>query len=76
MKPERELLLAYDDPLGVTAAFNRTCCCGINRELGGDFDLARFAAPGASGTPASVAVEMHLVSQAAQTVRIPAPSSS
>ena len=43
VKPERELLLAYDDPLGVTAAFNRNLLVRINRELGGDFDLDRFA---------------------------------
>ena len=42
MKPERELLLAYDDPLGVTAAFNRNLLVRINRELGGDFDVDAF----------------------------------
>ena len=43
MKPEPELLLAYDDPLGVTAAFNRNLLVRINRELGGDFDIDGFA---------------------------------
>ena len=43
VKPERELLLAYDDPLGVTAAFNRNLLVRINRELGGNFDLDAFA---------------------------------
>ena len=43
VKPERELLLAYDDPLGVTAAFNKNLLVRINRELGGDFDLDAFA---------------------------------
>ena len=42
VKPERDLLLAYDDPLGVTAAFNRNLLVRINRELGGDFDLDGF----------------------------------
>ena len=42
VKPERELLLAYDDPLGVTAAFNRNLLVRINRELGGDFDVGAF----------------------------------
>ena len=42
MKPERDLLLAYDDPLGVTAAFNRNLLVRINRELGADFDLGRL----------------------------------
>ena len=44
MKPERDLLPAYDDPLGVTAAFNRNLLVRINRELGADFDLARLRA--------------------------------
>ena len=42
VKPERDLLLAYDDPLGITAAFNRNLLLRINRELGGDFDLDCF----------------------------------
>ena len=46
VKPEADLLLAYDDPLGVTAAFNRNLLVRINRELGGDFDLEAFAPPG------------------------------
>ena len=45
VKPERELLLAYDDPLGVTAAFNKNLLVRINRELGGDFDLDGFRPP-------------------------------
>ncbi len=44
LKPERDLLLAYDDPLGVTAAFNRNLLVRINRELGADFDLERLRA--------------------------------
>ena len=44
VKPEAELLLAYDDPLGVTAAFNRNLLVRINRELGADFDLRRLRA--------------------------------
>ena len=43
VKPEAELLLAYDDPLGVTAAFNRNLLVRINRELGADFRVADFA---------------------------------
>jgi L-histidine N-alpha-methyltransferase len=70
VKPERELLLAYDDPLGVTAAFNKNVLARINTELLGDFDLSAFAHR-AVWNPADCRVEMHLVSQAAQTVRIP-----
>jgi|HubBroStandDraft_5_1064220.scaffolds.fasta_scaffold10426_2 L-histidine N-alpha-methyltransferase len=33
---------AYDDPAGVTAAFNRNLLSRINRELGGDLDPAKF----------------------------------
>ncbi len=41
-KSRQELELAYDDPCGVTAAFNRNVLARINRELGGSFDLQRF----------------------------------
>jgi len=40
--PPNELLLAYGDPLGVTAAFNKISLERINRELDGNFDLAAF----------------------------------
>jgi len=39
VKPERDLLLAYDDPLGVTAAFNLNVLRNLNRLLGADFDV-------------------------------------
>ncbi|HEU4682903.1 MAG TPA: L-histidine N(alpha)-methyltransferase [Nitrospira sp.] len=41
-KPAADLLPAYDDPLGVTAAFNRNILARINRELQGTFVLDRF----------------------------------
>jgi len=41
-KDPRALELAYDDPTGVTAAFNLNLLARINRELGGDFDLRSF----------------------------------
>jgi L-histidine N-alpha-methyltransferase len=37
------LELAYNDPTGVTAAFNKNLLARINRELGGDFDLRAFS---------------------------------
>ncbi len=37
-----DMLLAYDDPTGVTAAFNLNLLARINRELGGDFLLRHF----------------------------------
>jgi dimethylhistidine N-methyltransferase len=69
VKPERELLLAYDDPLGVTAAFNKNLLVRLNTELGATFVLDRFAHRAVWNAPAS-RVEMHLVSRARQHVRI------
>jgi dimethylhistidine N-methyltransferase len=71
VKPERELLLAYDDPLGVTAAFNRNLLVRINRELAGNFDVAQFAHR-AVWNGAESRVEMHLVSRRDQLVRVAA----
>jgi dimethylhistidine N-methyltransferase len=71
VKPERDLMLAYDDPLGVTAAFNRNLLVRINRELRGTFDIDAFAhrAVWAHGESR---VEMHLVSRARQRVHVEA----
>jgi dimethylhistidine N-methyltransferase len=71
VKPEAVLRLAYDDPLGVTAAFNRNLLVRINRELGGTFNLDRFAHR-ARWNAAASRVEMHLVSLRRQTVRVDA----
>lgn len=71
IKPERDLLLAYDDPLGVTAAFNRNLLVRINRELQGNFDLSGFTHRAVWNAERS-RVEMHLVSRRAQDVHIPA----
>ena len=70
VKPESELLLAYDDPLGVTAAFDRNLLVRINRELGGDFDIDSFGHRAVWNRDES-RVEMHLVSRRRQRVRIP-----
>ncbi|MGA7079591.1 MAG: L-histidine N(alpha)-methyltransferase [Terriglobales bacterium] len=70
-KPSAQLLKAYDDELGVTAAFNLNLLVRINRELDADFDLAQFAHV-ARINPKSRSVEMHLESKRRQTVRIPA----
>jgi len=71
VKPEADLLLAYDDPLGVTAAFNRNLLVRINRELQGNFDVNAFAHRALWNAQAS-RVEMHLVSRGRQQVRVPA----
>src|SRR5947209_16956458 len=64
-------LLAYDDPAGVTAAFNLNLLARINRELGADFDLRCFRHE-ALWNFAERRIEMHLRSTRRQTVRIPA----
>jgi len=69
VKPERELVLAYDDPLGVTAAFNRNLLVRLNRELGSDFDLDGFEHHARWNANES-RVEMYLVSMRRQRVRI------
>jgi dimethylhistidine N-methyltransferase len=70
VKSEQELLLAYDDPLGVTAAFNKNLLVRINREMGGTFNIENFAHR-AVWNGAESRVEMHLVSRHAQHVDIP-----
>ena len=71
VKPECELVLAYDDPLHVTAAFNRNLLRRINDELGGTFDLNGFAHR-AIWNQAEGRVEMHLSSLRRQRVQIEA----
>ncbi|MGH9660912.1 MAG: L-histidine N(alpha)-methyltransferase [Bryobacteraceae bacterium] len=68
---EEALQLAYDDPAGVTAAFNLNLLARINRELGANFDLARFR-HAARYDARERRVEMHLRSLADQRVAIPA----
>ncbi len=69
VKPESELLLAYDDPLGVTAAFNRNLLVRVNRELDGDFDVSQFAHRAIWNAAAS-RIQMHLVSRQRQRVQV------
>lgn len=69
VKPEAALRLAYDDPLGVTAAFNRNLLLRINRELGGNFDLDGFEHRAVWNARHS-RVEMHLVSRRRQALAI------
>jgi L-histidine Nalpha-methyltransferase len=69
-KPVPQLLDAYDDPLGVTAAFNLNLLARVNRELDAGFNLRRFA-HSARFNPEARSVEMHLRSIERQTVDIP-----
>jgi L-histidine Nalpha-methyltransferase len=71
VKPERRLLEAYDDPAGVTAAFNLNLLGRINRELGADFDLRGFVHE-ARYRRTERRIEMHLRSLRAQRVCVPA----
>ncbi|HET7671092.1 MAG TPA: L-histidine N(alpha)-methyltransferase [Burkholderiales bacterium] len=68
-KDANVLHAAYNDAKGVTAAFNLNLLARINRELGGDFDLRRFAHY-AFYNPLEGRIEMHLVSLADQAVNI------
>lgn len=69
-KPLRQLLRAYDDPVGVTAAFNLNLLARINRELSADFLLEQFAHEARFNHQAR-SVEMHLRSKRSQIVTIP-----
>jgi len=69
-KSDAELVRAYDDELGVTAAFNLNLLSRINRELDGDFDLSQFAHQARINRDAR-SVEMHLKSKCRQRVTIP-----
>jgi L-histidine N-alpha-methyltransferase len=71
VKSPRALQLAYDDPLQVTAAFNRNLLRRINDELGGTFDLDGFSHRALWNAKES-RIEMHLVSTREQLVRISA----
>jgi L-histidine N-alpha-methyltransferase len=68
-KSVETLEAAYDDAEGVTAAFNLNVLARLNRDLGVDFRLDRFAHRALWNTAAS-RIEMHLESLAAQTVHI------
>ena len=72
LKKDRAVLeAAYDDAEGVTAAFNLNVLARINRELGGGFDLKKFAHLARYDEELG-RVEMHLASREAQTVPISA----
>jgi dimethylhistidine N-methyltransferase len=69
LKPIPQLLAAYDDSLGVTAAFNLNLLARINRELEADFVLDQFEHLALFNSHAR-SVEMHLRSKCAQTVTV------
>ncbi len=69
VKPEAALVAAYDDPLGVTAAFNKNLLVRLNRELDADFDPDLFEHCVVWNAAAS-RIEVHLESRADQLVCI------
>lgn len=70
LKKSPELLIpAYDDALGVTAAFNLNLLTRINRELDGNFDVKKFD-HGATYNAELGRIEIRLISREEQTVRI------
>jgi uncharacterized SAM-dependent methyltransferase len=64
-----QLLLAYDDPTGVTAAFNKNLLSRINCEMDGDFDLRRIEHV-VRYDETERRVEMHLRSTAWQRITL------
>jgi dimethylhistidine N-methyltransferase len=69
-KPIHQLVDAYDDPLGVTAAFNLNLLARINRELDANFILDQFEHVARFNEDVG-SVEMHIRSRKKQTVTIP-----
>jgi dimethylhistidine N-methyltransferase len=70
LKKDRAILEpAYDDSLGVTAAFNLNLLARVNRELGGNFNLRNFK-HSAFYNEGIGRVEIHIESLLAQTVSI------
>lgn len=69
VKPVEQLLAAYDDPPGVTAAFNLNLLARINRELEADFDLRQFEHLARYNRRAQ-RIEMHLRSRVRQIVNV------
>lgn len=69
VKDKQTLVRAYDDSLGVTAAFNLNLLTRINRELGASFDVGEFRHE-ARWNREQNRIEMHLVSVREQKVQI------
>jgi L-histidine N-alpha-methyltransferase len=68
-KPKAVLDVAYDDALGVTAAFNRNVLMSLNRRFGFDFRIEGFEHRGFYNE-ALGRIEMHLEALADQVVTL------
>jgi L-histidine N-alpha-methyltransferase len=71
VKPIDQLLLAYDDPTGVSAAFNRNLLARVNRTFGANFDVRCYNHE-AIWNQQQRRIEMHLRPHTDQRVRIKA----
>lgn len=70
LQKSRDILeAAYNDSAGVTAEFNLNLLVRANRELGADFDLARWTHR-AVYNEGEGRIEMHLISETNQTVHV------
>jgi len=69
VKPVDQLLIAYNDPIGVTAAFNLNVLARINRELGGEFMISDFEHQ-AIYNRGKQRIEMYVRSKCRQQARI------
>jgi len=69
VKERERMIEAYDDPTGVTAAFNLNLLGRVNRELGADFQLRNFQHE-ARWNERERRIEMHLRSRVDQTAFI------
>ncbi len=69
-KSHAQMIAAYDDELGVTAAFNLNLLARINRELDADFDLSQFEHVARFNREVR-SIEMHVRSKRKQHVTIP-----
>jgi L-histidine N-alpha-methyltransferase len=69
VKPVPQMIAAYDDALGVTAAFNLNVLARINRELDGAFNIRQFEHEARYNDEES-RIEMHVRARVAQSVRI------
>ena len=70
LKTAIELEKAYDDALGVTAAFNKNVLLNLNRQVGTNFDVTRWSHKAIFNSEKS-RVEMHLVAKEDQSIECP-----
>ncbi len=75
VKDPARLVAAYDDAVGVTAAFNRNVLAVLNRELGADFVPPRYA-HAVDWNVEDERIEMYLRSMGDQEVALPAIETS